>query len=297
MFDFRLKVFHAVAQRLSFTKAAREMNITQPAVSKHIKEIEQQLHTRLFERNGAKIKLTLSGHTLLKYTEQLFSVYRALELEIHELNNQLKGRLRLGLSTTIAQYVLPALLAAFHRDFKDIQVELEIHNTESIEQLLSAGQIDLGLIEGASKNKAFQYSPLLKDEIVLVGRAGHALAKRSFIDVAQLSDLHFVLREVGSGTLETIDLALKQQHVKLSDLQVDMRLQHTESIKSYLLHSDALAFLSLYSVLQELKHNTLCIIDVKGLSIERYFYFIQPQGEQSAIANVFLNYARSYNFK
>ena len=147
MFDFRLRVFDTVAKRGNFTKAASELNITQPAVTKHIKEIERLLNTKLFDRNGTKIKLTVSGEILLKYTQKLFGVYRALEFEINQLNQQHKGTLRIGASTTIAQYVLPPLLAEFHKQYQDIKVILSIQNTEIVEQLLEHKKIDLGCIE------------------------------------------------------------------------------------------------------------------------------------------------------
>lgn len=297
LFDFRLKVFHTVAKRLNFTKAAQELNITQPAVTKHIQETERQLNTKLFDRNGTRIKLTDAGKVLLKYTEKLFTIYRELELEINTLNQRHEGMLRIGASTTIAQYLLPPLLAAFHQKFKHIKISLTINNTETTEHLLEQEQIDLGIIEGHSKNKLFSYSKFIKDEIVLVVKDGHPLARRSFIKINDLRKLPLLLREPGSGTLETIAFALKPFKLKFSDLNVAMSLENTESIKSYVLHSDCAAFLSVYAVLNELRHKTLAVVEVKNLAIERYFYFILPQGEQSAITTLFMKFASHYNLK
>lgn len=297
MFDFRLKVFDTVAKRLNFTKAAAELNITQPAVTKHIKEIERLLNTKLFDRNGTKIKITVSGEILLKYTQKIFTVYRELEFDINQLNQQHKGTLRIGASTTIAQYVLPPLLAAFHKQYEDIKVNLVIQNTEIVEQLLEQKKVDLGSIEGLSKNNSFHYIPFIKDEIVLVARANHPLIKKEYLKIEELLNIPLLMREPGSGTLETIAFALKPLGVNLSNFKTEMQLSTTESIKSYLLHSDCMAFLSVHTLLQELKNNTLSIIDVKNLTIDRNFYFIQPQGEQSAIATLFLNFVKRYNFK
>lgn len=297
MFDFRLKVFDTVAKRLNFTKAAHELNITQPAVSKHIKEIEQQLNTKLFDRNGTKIKLTIAGDTLFRYTEQIFNVYRDLEYEINQLNQKHEGVFRIGASTTIAQYVLPALLASFHQKFKDIKVQLSIHNTEVIEQLLIERKIDLGMIEGLSKNKSFHYTPFIKDEIVLVANARHPLANKNSLKIKEFLEVPLLLREPGSGTLEIIAFELKKLNLKLADFKLEMQLANTESIKAYLLHSDCMAFLSIHSILQELKNKTLIVIDVENITIVRDFYFIQSQGEQAAIGNLFLKFANHYNFK
>jgi hypothetical protein len=117
MFDFRLQVFHKVAKRLNFTKAAEELFITQPAVSKHIQEIESFLKTKLFERNGSKVKLTKAGIILFSHTEKIFETYRNLEFEINSLSQNFNGKLRIGASTTIAQYLLPEILASLLAEY------------------------------------------------------------------------------------------------------------------------------------------------------------------------------------
>lgn len=297
MFDFRLKVFDTVAKRLNFTKAANELNITQPAVTKHIKEIELNLNIKLFERNGTKIKLTKAGEILLKYTEEIFSVYQKIEFEIGQLQEKQKGILRLGASTTIAQYVLPPILAEFRKRFPEIQLSLVIQNSERIEELLGNHKIDVGLIEAQIKNRTFHYFPFMKDEIVLVSRQNHSISTKNNIKLDDLKHIPLVIREPGSGTLETIDLALKSKNIKLNELNIEIQLGSTESIKSYILHSDALAFLSIQSILQELKNQTLTIIDVKNLVIERNFNFIIPEGEQSKLVNLFIDYCNRYNLK
>ncbi|MDH0658056.1 LysR family transcriptional regulator [Empedobacter sp. GD03865] len=297
MFDFRLKVFDTVAKRLNFTKAANELNITQPAVTKHIKEIELNLNIKLFERNGTKIKLTKASEILLKYTEEIFSVYQKIEFEIGQLQEKQKGILRLGASTTIAQYVLPPILAEFRKRFPEIQLSLVIQNSERIEELLGNHKIDVGLIEAQIKNRTFHYFPFMKDEIVLVSRQNHSIFTKNNIKLDDLKNIPLVFREPGSGTLETIDLALKSKNIKLNELNIEIQLGSTESIKSYVLHSDALAFLSIQSILQELKNQTLTIIDIKNLVIERNFNFIIPEGDQSKLVNLFINFCNSYNLK
>ncbi len=297
MFDFRLKVFHTVAKRLNFTKAADELCITQPAVSKHIQEIESYFQLKLFDRNGSKIKLTEAGETLLQYTNQLFAIYNKLEFDLNEINHRHSGQLRIGASTTIAQYVLPPLLADFHKKFADIQVTLMISNTEQIEQALQNKDIDFGIIEGQSKNTSFKYTEFLKDEIVLVANINHPVTIKGRIQLDELLKAPFLLREPGSGTLDVIAHALKPLNIKLSQLNTEMQLGSTESIKSYLLHSNCMAFLSIYSILKELKSKEMSIIDVKGLSIERSFHFIQSYGEVEALPDLFMKFAGRYNFK
>jgi LysR family transcriptional regulator, transcriptional activator of the cysJI operon len=297
MFDFRLKVFHTVAKRLNFTKAADELCITQPAVSKHIQEIENHFKLKLFDRNGTKIKLTEAGDILLQYTNQIFTLYSNLEFELNTLNERHNGKLRIGASTTIAQYVLPPLLADFHKKFADIKVTLMINNTEQIEQALQNKDIDFGIIEGQSKSTSFKYTEFIKDEIVLVANSNHPSAKKEMIQLDELLKTPLLIREPGSGTLEVIAHALKPFNIKISQLNTEMQLGSTESIKSYLLHSDCMAFLSIHAILKELKNKEVTIIDVNGLTIDRIFHFIQSHGEAEALPELFMKFARHYNFK
>lgn len=296
MFDFRLQVFNTVAKRLSFTKAAEELFITQPAVTKHIQEIENHFKVKLFERNGARIKLTEAGETLLHYTGQLFAVYRNMEFELNTFTRQYTGKLRIGASTTVAQYVLPPVLAAFHKKFKEIKIALTINNTEQVEQALQNKSIDLGVIEGRSKNNLFKYTEFVKDKLVLVANIKHQLAQKGTIKPEELLKIPLLLREPGSGTLEVLAHALKPLGIKISQLQKEMQLGSSESMKLYLLNSNAMAFLSIHSISKELQNKECCIIDVKGLDIERNFYFIQQHGQVESLPELFMKFARHYNF-
>lgn len=290
MFDYRLKVFHTVASRLSFTKASEELHISQPAVTKHIKEIETQLGSKLFDRKGTSIQLTQSGKILYEYAEKIRNIYRDLEFEISQINQQHKGKLIIGASTTVAQYILPEILAKFNSYYKDIKIELLTGNTEAISTLLKEEKIDLGIIEGESQSAYFDYQPFKADEIVLAAKSSHSLAHKT-LHLKDLYDTDLVFREQGSGTLEFIQNRLKEKGINIHELNTVMQLGSSESIKNYLLHSDAMAFLSISTILNELKNNTLTVIDVKNFSIERDFHFILPKGEQSELIQLFLRFA------
>ena len=293
MFDYRLKVFYTVANRLSFTKAANELNISQPAVTKHIKEIENQLNTKLFDRKGTTIQLTESGKILFVYAEKSRQLYRDLEFAIAQLNKQEKGKLKIGASTTIAQYILPEILAKFNSYYKDINIELVTHNSEDIATLLKTGKIDLGIVEGESKSSYFDYQKFKRDEIILVCKADHPLVNKNF-KTKDLYDVDLIVREQGSGTQEFIQNQLKKSKVDLQKLNIIMQLGSSESIKNYLLHSEALAFLSINTILPELKNNQLSVIDIKNFSIERDFNFITLKGEQSELIHLFMKFV-NYN--
>ena len=292
--DFRLKVFYTVANRLSFTKAAAELFITQPAISKHVQELEEQYKIKLFDRNGSKISLTSAGEVLLKHTKNIFEIYREIDFDMSSLINERTGILRIGASTTISQYIIPPLLARFHQRMENIKVNLLNGNTEQIENALINKEIEIGIVEGQSKNKSIQYIEFLKDELVLVCKSSNVLAQKDEFTAADLKNMHFLIREQGSGTLEVIEHALKPLNIKFSDLIIEMQLGSTESIKSYLLNSDCVAFMSIHAIEKELKNNELTILDVKNLSMERYFYIISLQGKNDALSDLFIKIISSY---
>ncbi|MPR32256.1 LysR family transcriptional regulator [Salmonirosea aquatica] len=294
MLDFRLLVFYTVAKKLSFTKAAAELFITQPAVSRHIQELEQQVGMALFERSGKQISLTPAGEVALRHAEIIQANYRQLEYDLNALKGKRAGGLHIGASSTVAQYVLPPVLAHFHEKYADVAISLISGNTEHIEQALLNKDIEVGIVEGRTHLHELHYEPFLEDEIVLIAKVDHPLAQRDEVTLEELKTYPMVLRERGSGTLEVIEYALKEQGIKLADLNVAMYLGSTESIKSYLFHSNGLAFISVYAVENELRSGTIRIIDVKDLTISRFLYTIQRQGDTEPLADSFLRFARRY---
>jgi DNA-binding transcriptional LysR family regulator len=291
MLDFRLQVFYTVARRLNFTRAAAELFISQPAVTRHIKELEGEYRVSLFERSGnKKIILTPAGQMLLNYTEKLLTTYREMEYDMSLLNRQQSGVLRLGASTTVAQYIIPPILAKFHKKFNTVRVNLVSGNTEDIEAALLNKEIDAGIVEGIYRNPQLRYEEYLRDELVLVCAANNAVVKKDTIKPDELKNLPILLREHGSGTLDVLTEALKPFDIKLADLNIEMQLGSTEAIKSYLLYSNCVAFLSVHAILKELKNNECRIIDVKGLCVTRPFHFIQMHGHASLLAELFIRF-------
>lgn len=297
MSDFRLKVFQSVAKNLSFTKASQELFVSQPAITKHIQELETTYQTRLFDRQGSKIYLTESGKLLLEHCERILEDYKRLEYEMHLLHNEYTGELRLGASTTVAQYVLPPLLANFISKFPQVSLSLMNGNSREIEIALQEHRIDLGLVEGVFRLPNLKYTTFLEDELVTVIRTGSKLSVGDEITPDELRNLPLVLRERGSGTLDVFERALLQHNIKLSSLQVLMYLGSTESIKLFLEHTDCLGGVSIRSISRELCAGQLRVVEIKGMSMLRDFSFAQPQGQESGLAQVFMQFATHHNQK
>lgn len=296
MSDFRLKVFRSVAKNLSFTKASQELFVSQPAITKHIQELEAAYQTRLFDRQGSRISLTESGNLLLEHCERILEDYR-LEYEMHLLHNEYTGGLKLGASTTIAQYVLPPLLASFIGKFPQVSLSLLNGNSREIEAALQEHRIDLGFVEGVFRLPNIRYTTFLEDELVAVVRTGSKLAVGEEITPDELFHLPLVLRERGSGTLDVFERALQQHNIKLSSLQVLMYLGSTESIKLFLEHTDCLGIVSVRSITRELYSGQLRVVEIKGMPMLRDFSFAQPQGQESGLAQVFMQFAMHNNHK
>lgn len=294
MSDFRLKVFYSVAKHLSFTQASKELYISQPAITKHIRELESLYGVRLFDRLGNKISLTDAGKLMLEHCEQILAAYRRLEYDMNLLKNEWTGDLRLGASTTISQYVLPPILARFTEKYPKVNVTLMDTNSRNIEQALQNHDIDLGLVEGVFRLPSLKYEPFLHDELVPVVGTQSKLALKDEIGLDELQQLPLVLRERGSGTLDAIEMAFDEVGLKLSSMNVRLYLGGTESIKSFLRCSDSLGIVSLQAVAPELRRGDFKIIDIKGMQIKRHFCFVHLQGQEEPSSINFMRFVYQY---
>ena len=282
MSDFRLKVFQSVAKNLSFTKASQELFVSQPAITKHIQELETYYQARLFERQGSKISLTVAGELLLKHSEKILDDYKRLEYEMHLLHNEYIGELKLGASTTIAQYVLPPLLAHFIAKFPQVNLSVLNGNSRGVEVALQEHRIELGLVEGIFRLPNLKYTLFLQDELVAVVHVNSKLNIQEEITPAELPNIPLVLRERGSGTLDVFERALSQHNLKLSSLNV---------LKLFLEHTDCMGIVSIRSVNKELVAGTLRVVEIKGMPMLREFNFVQLQGQEGGLSQVFMRFA------
>lgn len=296
MGDFRLRVFLSVAKHLSFTKAAKELFISQPAISKHIQELESEYKTTLFERKGNSITLTVAGKLMVKHAEELRVQYQQLEYEMHHLNGDFVGELKIGASTTIAQYVLPPILAKYLENYPRIKLSLFSGNSREIEEALESHRIDIGLIEGNSRKSNLKYTPFLQDELIVIARPN----KRCNIEqitLDELSKVPLILREQGSGTLDVIEHAFISAGVKLKKLDVPLYLGSTESIKLFVQNSDSMGIVSVRAIQNELALNKLQQITIDGINMHREFCFVSLHGEVPQLVHKFILFASRYKDK
>ncbi|NCI47034.1 LysR family transcriptional regulator [Sediminibacterium soli] len=299
MISTRHNVFMAVAQHKSFSKASQAMYISQPAISKHIKSLEEYYKTKLFDRKGIQIELTAAGKLLYERLLEMKKLQEQAEFEISTINDrqQAKGMLKLGASTTVALYILPKVLSAFNQLYPQTEISLLNRNSEIVLDALLNEEINLGIIEGRSKLTQVDYQPFLSDNVLAVCSRKSPLAKRKTYQLSEITHMPVAIRERGSGTLAALKYSLEKKKIKLSDLDIRVRLGGTEALKNFLLESDSLGFLPERSVHRELSNGELSEIYFEGFSIQRNFYFIQRKGETSELNKNFIGLAKKiYNF-
>jgi DNA-binding transcriptional LysR family regulator len=279
--NFRLVVFRAVAEQHSFRKAAEELYLTQPAVSLQIKALEEDIGVQLFDRTGAHIALTESGKVLLEYSRQANALFVQAEHEIAALSGDHAGKLSLGASSTIAQYVLPRLLGEFTREHPRVHPIMISGNTEQIVEAVEEQKIDLGLIEGPARSRDVKTEPFLEDELVLIVSAAHEWAELKSIPSSEIAATPLLMRERGSGTRRVVEMALVRQGIKANTLRIVMELDSTEAIKSAVEAGLGIGFVSRWAIAKDLRlDNGFRIVEVEGLHIKREFLLAYAAGPE-----------------
>ena len=293
--DYRDSVFMSVAEKLSFSKAANDLNISQPAVTRHIKELEERYKTNLFERKGNKIYLTKAGEKVYNTFKEIAQQYRNLDFEIGQMHDSISGEFKIGASSTISQYVIPKVIASFHKRYPKIQIYLMNGNSFEMEKLLLDNQVDIALVENLSSQSGIRYRDFLDDELIVVTGKNSVYAKRETIGKDDLLKLPIVLREQGSGTLEVIKQMFSQQNISFESLNTLIHLGSTESIKNFLQEFDGLAIISKKAVQNELYLKTLVKLNVTGFAIPRKLRIAYKQGHKSQQVELFEDFLLHYN--
>jgi len=264
----------AVAENKSFSRAARELFISQPAVSLHIHKLENELGVSLFNRSEKGVELTHAGMVLYKYARKILDLVTEAETEINRINGVIKGRLTIGATLTIGEYVLPGIIGGFKQLFPQVEILMHVQNTEVIVEELLAGHYDLALIEGLCDNPRIQKKKFLDDEIVLIASNDHPWSKKEIVTLEEVCNSNLILREPGSGTRLITEMALSRAGVDLSKLNIMMELGSSEAIKASVASNLGVAFISKWTLEKELKLELLKVIKIKDFSIPRSFNII-----------------------
>lgn len=274
MLNDSIRVFLTVVEKKSFSKAAKALFLTQPAVSFQIQMLEEYYGTRLFDRVSRNIVLTEAGHMLLKYANEMSNLQQDLEKEMQDLTANIKGKLRIGASTTIGEYIAPFILGAFKQMYPEVQLSLEVANSEDIEAAVHDTTLDIGLIESPLIGKDLEAIPFLDDEMVLITPPDHPWSKTDSVSVFELDKYPFISREKGSGTRVEIEQHLKKAGFSANNLNVIMELGSSSAIKAAVESNLGVSILSKWTVQAEEKAGLLHQVNLKDIEFDRTFHII-----------------------
>jgi len=297
MEDHKLKVFCTVAETRSFSKTSEIIHLTQPAVSLQIQALEEMYETKLFDRSSSRVTLTPAGEVLYKYAKEILALYTAAEKVLGEMTGLVKGSITIGAGSTIGNYMLPSVISDFRKTHPKIKVHLSVANMQRIIELLNAGNINVGLVEGDVKRQKIVVDKLLSDELLLIVPTHHPWAKRKEVSVSELIEEPFILREAGSGTRQTIEKFLARHGITLQAMKVSMVLGTTQAIKEAVENGLGVSIVSRWAARKECKYGTLSMLSFKEEKILRNFSLITYKNSVSSHAvEEFLAYLKSYPF-
>ncbi|GAB6152715.1 LysR family transcriptional regulator [Desulfosporosinus burensis] len=256
-----LKIFITVVEQKNFSRAAEELYLSQPSVSLQIRNLENELGTKLINRSPKHLELTQSGEIFYGYAKNILLLYDKAKEEIDQLSNVVTGGLKVGASNTIGEYILPIVLTEFAAQFPKVGIETSISNTEEISQAVRANHLDLALVEGEVSHSDFVIRPLMEDEIILVVPNQHALARLPIVTADHLQDQVWILRESGSGTRAFSDKLIKDRGIQVKKSYI---IGSGQAVKQAVIAGLGIALVSSWIVRKELKTGELTAIRIKG---------------------------------
>ncbi len=281
----QLKVFETTARQESFTKAAEELNITQPTVSSQIKQLTKSIGLPLFEQIGKTLYLTDAGESLLHTCQEIFEQLDNFEMKVADLKGIKEGKLRLGaISTT--KYFLPRILGLFCQKYPDIDVSLQVTNHEKVVNRMLDNEDDLYILSHLPEDIDLYSQSFLENPLVVVAKSDHPLANKKNISIKKLNNEHFVMREPGSGTRHAVEKLFTKNEI---EVKVRLELGSNEAIKQAIMGGLGISVLSLHTLQGDLANGELTILDIQDFPIERNWYVSYLGGKQlSVIAQTFL---------
>jgi len=291
MADRRLQVFYTVAKQLSFTKAAEQLFMTQPAVTFQVKQLEEHFNARLFERSHGKIALTPAGVVVFDYAERILGLSAELDKRISELTGAVSGPLLLGCSMTIAEFILPRVLGEFKARHPQVQTHMTVANSETIEHRVADHTIDIGLIESPSHTAGLHTEVCCDDELVMICAPDNKLAARKSVTSSEIAGEPYISRESGSGTRQFADNYFRQSGVAPEDLNIVMELGGPEPIKGVVETGIGIAIMSSATVVKELKLGSLVAVPLEPRLMRKLSIVYPREKFRSRLLSTFVELA------
>ncbi|MEM7292946.1 MAG: LysR family transcriptional regulator [Pseudomonadota bacterium] len=294
MSDRRLEVFYTVAKLLSFTKAADELSMTQPAVTFQVRQLEESFGTRLFDRAHNKVSLTRAGIEVFAYSERILGLYTEMNESIKDMTGDNSGTVMIGASTTIAEYMLPALLGEFKSIYPNVVARLKVANTDGIVSMVEDNTIDLGIVEGAVGNKQLLVEPCREDQLVVIAEVDHPLSQQDTVQSRQLLEYPYIIREAESGTRGVLSEYLESQGFQENELDYALEMGSTEAIKGAVEAGMGISVVSEAAIQKELQLGILRVLPLEP-PLQRDFSFVrQRQKFRTRLMERLYEFAQEY---
>jgi DNA-binding transcriptional LysR family regulator len=289
----QLRTFVEVVDRGSFSAAAREMGLSQPAVTMQIQGLEADLSARLLERRYRRVELTEAGRAFLPTARAVLHELEDARSRIDHLSDTIGGHLELAVSTTPGQYIVPRLLGSFLAEYPQVSVSLRVYDSADVAARVESGAAHLGMTGARLPHAKVDFEPMGADDLVLVCPPANPLAGRRDVTLAQLAEFPFIVRETGSGTRIVFEQALRDGGVDPNELEVVMELGTSEAIVNAVEGGMGVGVVSHWMADKALALGTVANVAAPGFPISRPFYAVLPRGARSRAADALLGHLRA----
>lgn len=290
----QLAVFARVVETRSFSRAAEALHLTQSTVSEHIRLLEDELGTRLFDRLGRQTLPTKAGELLYGYARRILQLADEARQALGQFLGQMTGELAVGGSSIPGEYVLPALIGRFREKFPQISVSLTIQDTQRILDLLLEGRVEVGVVGARLPHRAIEYTELMPDELVVVVPAGHPWFGKKVVGLEDLQREPLIVREKGSGSRHALERALREAGVELEAMRLVGEIGSTQAIKQAVKAGVGLSIISKRAVEEECRHGLLWCVKIRDLKFTRHFYIVvHRERTRSPLCQAFLDFLRA----
>ncbi len=290
---WQLKVFCKVIELKSFSKAGQNINLSQPTISSHVKELEDYFECRLIDRMGREALPTKAGDLLYGYARRLLLLSDETRSVMASFNGKVAGRLVIGGSTIPGGYILPAVIGKFIQQYQGVSVSISIGDTKKIIDDTLSGLIELGIVGARASGKGILQEKLVEDEMHLIVPSDHKWASLKKVTIEMLKEEPFIIREHGSGTLESIKISLSRRNTGFEAFNIVAEMGNTAAVIQGIKSRVGVSILSPIAVQEELKAGSLVALEVKDIDLRRSFYLTRHiQRTVSPVAHAFISFIK-----
>lgn len=273
--DFRqLETFVMIARLKSFSKAADYLFLTQPTISNHIQNLENELNTILINRSNKKVTLTKAGEMLFAHALEILNKRDQALFSLEAFNGKIEGTLEVACSSIPEQYILPSLLHSFHKLYPDVHYHLLHYDSQQVVDAILCGEIDFGIVGAKDDTKQLKYIKIMQDRLVVIAPYCDKYQSMEKIPIDRLLKENLIFRETGSGTRKIFEQALHSHNIALENLNIIAYIENTEAIKQCVKKGLGISIISELAIQEEIQYKMIKKIELEGIDIARNFYFV-----------------------